>query len=89
MHFLISYISTNPALRWDSWELDPDFFRALTQWTINHPDTTLDGVLKNVCDAIDRGKDLLEVIPDAPFPARSLVKALGCLVKLGTVSHFM
>jgi hypothetical protein len=85
---LIRYSSTNPALQWDSWELNPKFFTALTRWTIDHPDTTLDGVLKNVCDAIDRGRDLLEVIPDAPFPARSLVKALGCLVKLGAVRHF-
>jgi hypothetical protein len=73
---------------WDSWELDPEFFKAMSRWTIEHPETTLDRVLDNICVGIDNGRDLLELIPDSPFPARSLVKALGYLVKLGTVGHF-
>ncbi|KAG6888154.1 hypothetical protein C0995_010269 [Termitomyces sp. Mi166 len=33
--------------------------------------------------AIDQGKDIVEVIPDFPFPARGLVKAVLQLVQLG------
>jgi hypothetical protein len=83
---LIGLISTNP-LSWDPWELDSKFFDAMSQWTIDHPETTLDRVLDNICIGIDAGKDLLDLIPDNPFPARSLVKALGCLIKLGVVRH--
>jgi hypothetical protein len=70
---------------WDSWELDSNFFKAMTRWTIDHPETTLHHVLDNMCVGIGNGKDLLELIPDSPFPARSLIKAIGYLVKLGTV----
>ena len=61
---------------------------AMSRWTIDHPETALDRVLDNICAGIDNGKDLVELIPDSPFPARSLVKALGYLMKLGTVSYF-
>ncbi|KIM76096.1 hypothetical protein PILCRDRAFT_13006 [Piloderma croceum F 1598] len=55
----------------------------MSRWTIDHPATTLDRVLDNICAGIDNRKDLLELIPDSPFPARSLVTGLGYLVKLG------
>ena len=42
--------------------------------------------LDNICRHLEAGKELFEVIPDQPFPARSLFKALSCLVKLGVVS---
>jgi hypothetical protein len=57
----------------------------MSRWTLEHPETKLDRVFDNICVAIDNGKDIIELIPDSPFPARSLVKALGYLVKLGTV----
>ncbi|KIM79834.1 hypothetical protein PILCRDRAFT_10013 [Piloderma croceum F 1598] len=56
----------------------------MSHWTIDHPETTLDRVLDDICIGINNGQDLLELIPDSPFPACSLLKALGYLVKLGT-----
>jgi hypothetical protein len=85
---LISAGLSSPPSEWDSWELDPKFFKAMSRWTIDHPETTLDRVLDNICAGIDNGKDLLDLIPDSPFPARSLVTALGYLVKLGAVYIF-
>ena len=85
---LISAGFSSPPSEWDSWELDTEFFKAMSRWTIDHPETTLDRVLDDICIGIDNGKDLIELIPDAPFPARSLVQALGYLVKLGAVHHF-
>jgi hypothetical protein len=85
---LISAGLSSPPSEWESWELDPEFFKAMSRWTIKHPETTLDRVLDDICVGIDKGKDLVELIPDAPFPARSLVKALGYLIKLGAVYCF-
>jgi hypothetical protein len=84
----VSADSSSSQLQWDPWELDPKFFKAMSRWTVDHPETTLDRVLDNICVGIENGKDLLELIPDSPFPARSLIKALGYLVKLGTVRRF-
>ena len=85
---LISAGLSYPPSEWDSWELDPEFFKAMSRWTIDHPETTLDRVLDDICAGIDNGKDLLKLIPDSPFPARSLVTGLGYLIKLGAVHHF-
>ena len=59
----------------------------MSRWTIDHPDTTLPLVLDSICVGIDKGRDLVELIPDSPLPARSLVKALSYIVKLGTVGR--
>ena len=85
---LISAGFSSPPSEWESWELDPEFFKAMSRWTIDHPETTLDRVLDDICVGIDNGQDLVELIPDVPFPARSLVKALAYLVKLGAVNCF-
>jgi hypothetical protein len=70
---------------WEAWALDQEFFGALIRWTITHPESTLDRVLDNICVGIDKGQDIIDCIPEGLFPARSLVEALGRLVKLGTV----
>ncbi|GLB42041.1 hypothetical protein LshimejAT787_1100560 [Lyophyllum shimeji] len=74
-----------PIAPWGPWELDKDFFSALSRWTLDHPETALDRVLKNVCDAIDAGKRYSDVVPDKPFPARTLILGLANLVELGRV----
>ena len=71
--------------QWETWNLDQKFLDHLTCWTDNHPESRLDRVLDNICTAIDDSKDFLNLIPDSPFPARSLVQALGQLIKVGTV----
>jgi len=68
---------------WDSWTLDEKFLADLDGWIKVHPDDKLGTVLDTVCKAIDSGKDLINLIPDSPFPARSLIQELGALVQLG------
>ena len=76
----------SPTLRqWETWNLDRKFLDHLTRWTDDHPESRLDRVLDNICIAIDDSKDFLNLIPDSPFPARSLVQALCQLIKVGAV----
>lgn len=70
---------------WSSWSLDEEFFSSLCRWTLDHPGSSLAGVLDKISAGIDTTKDLRGLIPDAPFPARSLVEALLSLLKLGIV----
>jgi hypothetical protein len=74
---------------WDDWKLDEEFLGALIRWTVAHPGSTIENVLNQICTAIDDSKDLVDLIPDSPFPARSLIKGLGQLIKLGTVRPFV
>ncbi|KAF7980318.1 hypothetical protein HWV62_39120 [Athelia sp. TMB] len=80
-------LSTCPlqSLPWDSWELDHKFFKALSQWTLTHPDSTLDKILDDVCAALESGtsNSVMQLIPDSPFPARSLIQALTYVLRLG------
>jgi hypothetical protein len=72
----------------ENWKLDKKFFKDLESWKEQHPDSTLSKVMERINDAVTQGKDFIEFIPDAPFPARSLVKGLGYLLSLGVVSTF-
>jgi hypothetical protein len=69
----------------ENWTLDDKFLKDMEKWKIRHPDSTLSNVMKNITDAVTQRKDFLNLIPDAPFPARSLVKGLGYLLALGVV----
>ena len=73
---------------WQGWEPDQEFLYKLHQWNIAHEHNKLPTVLSNVNNALE-SKPLqaaLEVIPDNPFPAKSLVKAMISLFLLGSVS---
>jgi hypothetical protein len=70
----------------ENWTLDRKFFKDLESWKKQHPDSTLLKVMERVNDAVTQGNNFIDFIPDAPFPARSLVKALGYLLLLGVVS---
>jgi hypothetical protein len=70
---------------WNSWSLDEEFFGSLSRWTLERPQDTLTQVLDKVSDALETTKSVRAVIPDSPFPARSLVEALLSLLKLGIV----
>lgn len=72
----------------DNWKLDETFIKNMKTWRERHPDSTLLKVMGEVNDAVTQRKDFLDLIPDAPFPARSLVKGLGHLLALGVVSPF-
>lgn len=71
---------------WNSWPLDEQFFDYLCRWTIHNPGNSLTQVLNQITASIDSTKDVRDLIPDAPFPARSLVEALVALLKLGIVN---
>jgi hypothetical protein len=73
---------------WQGWEPDSDFLFKLHKWNIAHKDDKLPAVLAKVNSVLE-SKPLevaLEFIPDNPFPAKSLVKAIVSLIQLGTVS---
>ena len=71
---------------WDeNWELDAKFFKQMEEWEGDHPESTFAKVIENVDNVIKMGKPFLELIPDAPFPARSVVLGLAHLLQLGKV----
>jgi hypothetical protein len=74
---------------WDTWDLDRKFLDDITRWTDNHPESRLDRVLDNICTAIDAGKDFIDLIPDSPFPAGTLIRTLGQLIKVSTVRLYI
>jgi hypothetical protein len=82
------FIGRNQLRVEEDWKLDRKFFKDLESWKEQHPDSTLLKVMERVNDAVTKGKNFMDFIPDAPFPARSLVKGLGYLLSLGVVSPF-
>lgn len=70
---------------WDDWELDEEFFRTLSRYSEQHPNDNnkLSGVINTINNGLEAFKYFYDLIPDNPFPARSLVTALGCLIQLG------
>jgi hypothetical protein len=80
---------------WERWEPDSKFLYELHKWNIDHKEEKLPAVLKKVNSVLTKLNSVLEsklleaaleFIPDNPFPARSLVKALINLFLLGSVS---
>jgi hypothetical protein len=60
---------------------------SLSAYSLEHPENTLDKVLDKVQVGLENGGELFKLIPDSPFPARSLVESLAHLIKLGIVSQ--
>ena len=84
-----SKVPSRLAHPWQGWEPDSSFLCKLHKWNIDHKDNKLPVVLAKVNSVLE-SKPLeigLECIPDQPFPAKSLIKALVSLVLLGSVSH--
>jgi len=54
-------------------------------WERDHPESTFAKAIEKVDNVIKKGKPFLEVIPDSPFPARSIALGLAHLLQLGTV----
>ncbi|KAG6914444.1 hypothetical protein DXG01_017236 [Tephrocybe rancida] len=67
----------------DTWDLDAQFFASLSKWTLDNPNSSLDSIFRRIDEAINNGQDFLGLIPNAPFPAGSLVKSVAQLVQLG------
>jgi len=76
-------------LPWDeNWKLDEKFFRDMHGWKDRHPDSTMLKVMERINDAVANNLPFAELVPDTPFPARGLVKALAHLLALGVVCPF-
>jgi hypothetical protein len=69
----------------ENWELGEKFFKQMEKWEKDHPESTFAKVIENVDNVIKIGQPFLEVIPDWPFPARSVVLGLAHLLRLGAV----
>lgn len=77
-------------LPWDeNWKLDQKFFRDMEAWREQHPDSTLLKIMEKVNDAVTKNMPFAELVPDTPFPARGLVKALAHVLALGVVRLFL
>jgi hypothetical protein len=81
---------------WAEWEVQNDFFTKLNEWNRNNSQSTLDGVMKKVQGRLNKigtvlesqvVKEILEFIPNNPFPAGHLVKCLLSVLIIGIVSH--
>ncbi|KAJ6597501.1 WD40-repeat-containing domain protein [Mycena vulgaris] len=74
---------------WGSWSLDYQFLSDLNGWTATNPaNNTLRTVLQSISEAIEASKPFLALIPNTPFPAQTLVTALGMLLQFGAkVAH--
>ncbi|KAJ7481856.1 hypothetical protein FB451DRAFT_1085539 [Mycena latifolia] len=69
---------------WGSWNLDYQFLSNLNNWTAKNPaENTLRIVLQSVAGAIEGSKPYISLIPNSPFPAQTLVVALGTLIQFG------
>ena len=73
---------------WQKWEPDSNFLNDLQKWNSTHKNDKLPAVLAKVNSVLDSSplQAALEFIPDTPFPAKSLVKAMVSLFQLGSVS---
>jgi len=58
-------------------------------WREQHPDSTLLKIMEKVNDAVTKNMPFAELVPDTPFPARGLVKALAHVLALGVVRLFL
>ena len=88
LRYLNGY-SDRSQVPWDeNWKLDEKFFRDMHAWKDQHPDSTLFKVMERVNDAVAKNLPFAELVPDTPFPARGLVKALAHLLALGVVCPF-
>ena len=86
----IAFISPGPPFSSPAtmaWDLGPAFFGALSRWTLDNPKSNSDHVLQQIFDGVDNCTALLDIIPDSPFPVRTLVRVLANLVKAGIVCH--
>jgi hypothetical protein len=71
-------------LPWDeNWKSDEKFFQDMDGWKDRHPDSTQMKVTEKVNEAVTKNLPFADLVPDSPFPARGLIKALAHLLALG------
>jgi hypothetical protein len=81
---------------WAEWEVQNDFLQKLNEWNREHSQETLNGVMKKIQAKLSKigtvlespvGKEILEFIPNNPFPAGHLVKCLLNILIIGVVNN--
>jgi hypothetical protein len=86
--------ASEPLVPWAEWEFQNDFLQKLNEWNQEHSQETLNGVMKKIQARLSRvgtvlespvGKEILEFIPNNPFPAGNLVKCLLNVLIIGVV----
>ncbi|KAJ7481815.1 WD40-repeat-containing domain protein [Mycena latifolia] len=72
------------APAWGRWNIDYQFLSNLNSWTAKNPaENTLHIILQSISGAIQGSKPYVSLIPNSPFPAQTLVVALGTLIQFG------
>jgi hypothetical protein len=80
---------------WVEWRVDDEFLKRLDEWNTHQPQSTVIHVMKKVQEKLGKladlaesevVKDAMELIPNDPFPAGTLVKALLNVLVIGIVS---
>jgi hypothetical protein len=81
---------------WAEWEVQNDFLQKLNDWNRDHSQSTLDTVMKKIQGRLNKigtalesqvVKEILEFIPNTPFPAGHLVKTLLSVLIIGVVGN--
>jgi hypothetical protein len=79
---------------WVEWQVDNEFLKKLHEWNVHEPQSTVASVMKKMQEKLIKFadlaesevvKDLMEFIPNDPFPAGTLVKALINVLVIGVV----
>jgi hypothetical protein len=77
------------------WKLDNSFLKELDRWNNDNPESKLSVSIEKLQDKLTKVgtvvdsntvQDLLKLIPDAPFPAGSLIRSLVNVLLVGIVS---
>jgi L-cystine uptake protein TcyP (sodium:dicarboxylate symporter family) len=80
---------------WVEWRVDNEYLKRLNEWNALQPQSTAISVMKKVQEKLSRFgdiaesevvKEVMELIPNDPFPAGTLVKVLLNVLVIGIVS---
>jgi hypothetical protein len=83
-------LTTSRSAPWAEWEVENDFLQQLDEWNRCNREDTVIRVLRRVHDKLDvlespSFREVLDLIPNSPFPARTLVKCLLNVLLVGLV----
>jgi hypothetical protein len=83
--------SAEPSRPWKEWALNDEFLTSLKKWHGQEPSATprrkLVNTLHQLSKWISSGKEVLDFAPDGPLPVKSVLFALGAIVKLSIVCY--
>jgi hypothetical protein len=79
--------SADPSRPWKAWALNAEFLACLKKWhdQESSPRRRLVNTLHQLSEWISSGNEALDFAPDGPVPVKSVLFALGAVVKLSIV----